>query len=149
MKNKIVVLVLLEILILVAPSINANIICSNKIEQNKHSSNDFSNEEIKILFVWGGRTVNVLIKNIGDNPLTNIPWEIGFYHWHGGCWERKEGVIEKLDVGEKTIITKEIEHRYIMSVIVSIHIGELSNMLRKSLDAWWIRSLIIFGIIRY
>lgn len=148
MKNKIVVLVLLVIFILVAPSISANILCSDKIEQNEHFSNDFSNEEIKILFVWGGRTVNVLIKNIGDETLTDIPWEIGFYHWHGGCWERKEGIIEKLDVGEKTIITKEIENRYITSVEVSIHIGELSNMLRKSLDAWWIWSLIIFGILR-
>ncbi len=148
MKNKIIALSLLVIFTLAVPSINANIICLNQIEQNKHFSNDFSNEDIKILFVWGGRKVNVLIKNIGGNPLTNIPWEIGFYHWHGFYYERKEGIIEKLDVGEKTIITKEIQNRYITSVEVSIHIGELSNMVRKSLDAWWIWSLIIFGIFR-
>jgi len=142
MKNKIAVLGLIVIFILIAPGINANISC-NKIRRNKCLLKDNSDDEIKIVFVWGGRIINALIKNIGDEFLFNIPWEISLWHPIGGCFEYEKGTIEGLDKGEITKISLEFQSKYIGIIIVYLNVGGI----RKSFDAWWIRSYIIIGLL--
>ena len=143
-KSLVIGLLTLFIITAFVPSINANIYFSNQDEQRQYFYKTNSDNDLKIVFVWGGRSVNAFIKNKCDYPLIDTPWEIGLYHWHGGSWGYANGTIEKLEPGEITKITLQVENKLLMVVEVLFIIGNV----RENFDAWWIGGFIIFGIFR-
>ena len=141
MKKRIIAFSLLAIFLLLAPSINANICNTTQEEPEKQLSNNIKDDEIDILCIWGGRSVNVLVKNIADKDLYNIDWAIGLYHWHGGDpYLYGKGRIGELPVDQRTVVSLKINRWNLMEPKVSIHVGEAWD----SPFALWIGPFILF-----
>ncbi len=125
MKNRIIVFNLITIFILIAPVINANTFDTIQEEPEEKILNTLWDEDIDIVYYWGGRFVNVLVKNTADKDLYGIPWTIGFYHWHGGSpYLYGKGRIGNLPMGETTVISMKVYKWGFMEPKVSIHVGE-------------------------
>jgi len=145
MKKSIIAFSLLVLFILITPNINAAEHNAIQEQPEKQLSNTLNDDEIEILFVWGGRSVNVLVKNIADKDLYNIDWEIEVINWHTwGLEAYGQGTIDKLSAGQKTIVTLETGFG-IMNLIVYINIGDAEENPKAMLIGpfiffriWWL-----------
>ena len=143
-KKKLTIPLLYVIFILLTPSLHADIINeeSGEISEEEDQISKISaDENLKIIFIWGGFSVNALVKNIGPVTLTNIPWEISIWAFHEGCADVERGTINRLEKDEIAKISLEIKSRYLGSFSILYEVGDL----RRAAGCWWIFSFIFIG----